>query len=232
MVERYHRTLNSTVGKIIRDDQRNWCEKVPIAAAAYRASVHGATGYSLNRLMLNREVYASIDLVAGLPPGDPEHYESADDFVVQQQRMTRDVYASVREHLQVAASRRIRYYDIRVKDREFQPGMSVLPPSNAVLQKSKKSSPFVAHFDKLKVFHCTAPAEWGPTTTRIADNISAERPPSDEHQPTEDVQPTLVPADSPSTERDVQQSSDDQPASPRLRRCRPRPKRFDDYHMH
>ena len=264
MVERYHRTLNSILGKIIRDDQRNWCEKVPIAAAAYRASVHEATGYSPNRLMLNREVYAPIDLVAGLPPGDPEHYESADDFVVQQQRMTRDVYASVREHLQVAASRRKRYYDIRVKDRDFQPGMwvwyyyprryprkspkwqktyigpylivSVLPPSNAVLQKSKKSSPFVVHFDKLKVFHGTAPADWRSTTTTTADgpvedNISAERSPADEHQPTEDVQPTLMPADSPSTERDVQQPSD-QPASPRLRRCRRRPKRFDDYHMH
>jgi len=56
MVERYHRTLNSILGKIIREDQRNWCEKVPIAAAAYRASVHEATGYSPNRLMLNREV--------------------------------------------------------------------------------------------------------------------------------------------------------------------------------
>jgi len=120
------------------------------------------------RRMLNPEVYAPVHLVAGLPPGDPEHYESADDFVVQQQQMTQDVYASAREHLQVAASRRKRYYDIRVKDRDFQPGMwvwyyypqryprkspkwqktyigpylfvSVLPPSNAVLQKSKKRS--------------------------------------------------------------------------------------------
>jgi len=39
--------------------------------------------------------------------------------------MTRDVYASVRKHLQVAASRRKRYYDMRVKNRNFQPGMLV-----------------------------------------------------------------------------------------------------------
>jgi len=37
--------------------------------------------------------------------------------------MTRDVYASVREHLQVAVSWRKRYYDIRVKDCDFQPGI-------------------------------------------------------------------------------------------------------------
>jgi len=88
MVERYHRTLNSILCKLIREDQRNWCEKVPIAAAAYHALVHEASGYLANRLMLNREVYAPLDLVAGLPPGGPEHYESADNFVVQQQRMT------------------------------------------------------------------------------------------------------------------------------------------------
>jgi len=78
----------------------------------------------------------------------------------------------------------------------------------------------------IKLLHCKQ------FSVSVVMALSAERPPSDEHQPTEDVQPTLVPADSPSTERDVQQSSDDQPASPRLRRCRRRPKRFDDYHMH
>ena len=43
--------------------------------------------------------------------------------------------------------------------------VSVLLLSNAVLQKSKKSSPFVAYFDKLKVFHGTAPVDWPSTTT-------------------------------------------------------------------
>jgi len=188
MVERYHRTLNSILGKIIREDQRNWCEKVPIAAAAYRASVHEATGYTPNHLMLNREVYAPLDIIAGPPSGDVERYESADDFVVRQQQMMRDVYASVREHLQVAASRRKRYYDIRVKERNFRPGMwvwyyyprrnlrkspkwqktyigpylitKVLPPADAVLQKTRRSTPFVAHFDKLKTFYGNQPVDW------------------------------------------------------------------------
>ena len=81
MVERYHRTLNSIIGKIVRDDQRNWCEKVLIATAAYRASIHEATGYTPNRLMLNREVFAPLDIVAGPPPRDVDRYKSSDDFV-------------------------------------------------------------------------------------------------------------------------------------------------------
>ena len=109
MVERYHRTLNSIIGKIVRDDQRNWCEKVLIATAAYRASIHEATGYTPNLLMLNREVFAPLDIVAGPPPPkDVDRYESSDDFVARQQQIMRDVYTSVRKHFQVAASRRER----------------------------------------------------------------------------------------------------------------------------
>ena len=55
MVERFHRTLNAILGKIINENQRNWCEKVPIAAAAYRASVHETTGYTPNRLVWSRD---------------------------------------------------------------------------------------------------------------------------------------------------------------------------------
>ena len=33
-VERIHRTPNSILAKIIREDQRDWCERVPVAAAA------------------------------------------------------------------------------------------------------------------------------------------------------------------------------------------------------
>jgi len=36
MVERFHRTLNAILGKIISENQRDCCEKVPIATAAYR----------------------------------------------------------------------------------------------------------------------------------------------------------------------------------------------------
>jgi len=192
MVERYHRTLNSILGKIISGDQRDWCERVPVAAAAYRASVHEATGYTPNRLMLNREVYAPIDIVVGPPPGDVGHRESADEFVARQQRIQRETYAAVREHLQVSASRRKRQYDVRVKERQFQAGSwvwyyyprrylrkspkwqkmyvgpylitKILPPSNAVLQKSKRGRPFVTHFDKLKLFHGSPPASWSLTT--------------------------------------------------------------------
>ena len=148
----------------------------------------------------------------------------------------------------MAASQRKRYYDICVKDCEFQPGMwvcyyyprrllwkspkwqkayigpylivSVLPPSNAVLQKSKKSSPFIVHFDKLKIFYVTPPTDWRSTTSTV-DVPSQHRDPGDvtptghpssiEIQLTDDVQSVPAPVgDQPAT-------SDIQLPTPRFR---------------
>jgi len=178
MVERYHRTLNSILGKIVSQNQRDWCERVPVAAAAYRASVHEATGYSPNMLVLGREVSAPLDVILGVPPGGSQHYDSYDEFVWSRQRLMRETYATVRENLGVAAVRRKRGYDVRVRPRQFHAGdqvwyyyprryvqrspkwqsfytgpytvIRIIPPSNAVIKKGTKGTPFVVHFDKMK----------------------------------------------------------------------------------
>jgi len=287
MVERYHRTLNSILGKIMREDQRNWCEKVPIATAAYRASVHEATGYTPNRLLLNREVFAPLDIVAGPPPRDADLYQSTDDFVAQQQQMMRDVYTSVREHLQIAASRRKRYCDMRVKDRDFQPGMSVwyyysrryarkspkwhktyigpylitkvLPPSNTVLQKTRRSRAFVVHFDKLKLSTGATPNHWRLVTVHEGTAPGPDDAAADPHATeTSDVQfernsttgsgvqktehgdchgETDSGTDLISAPRDVSSEPlDDTPGcigrQHRIRRRRRPPKHLDDYCLH
>jgi len=37
-VERLHRTLNSMLGKVVKDSQRDWDDRLPYVMAAYRAS--------------------------------------------------------------------------------------------------------------------------------------------------------------------------------------------------
>jgi len=91
MVERFYRTLDAILGKIISKNKRNWCEKVPIAAAAYRASVHEATGYSPNRLMFGCETRALLHIVVGIQPGEQRSYESMDQFVAERQQIMREV---------------------------------------------------------------------------------------------------------------------------------------------
>ena len=67
MVERYHRTLSQMLGKVVGDTQRDWDLHVPAAAAAYGASVHVATGFTPNFMMLGREVRAPVDIVLEAP---------------------------------------------------------------------------------------------------------------------------------------------------------------------
>ena len=90
----------------------------------------------------------------------------------------RETYATVRENLGVAAVRRKRGYDVRVRPQQFHAGdevwyfyprryaqrspkwqsfytgpytvTKIIPPSNAVIRKGKKGIPFVVHLDKLK----------------------------------------------------------------------------------
>ena len=65
MIERFHRTLNSMIAKVISERQRDWDLCLPSVMAAYRATCHTSMGYSPNVLFLGREVISPIDLILG-----------------------------------------------------------------------------------------------------------------------------------------------------------------------
>jgi len=83
LVERFHRTLNSVLGKVVSSNQRDWDEHLPYAVAAYRATVHETTGYTPNYLFFGRENRAPLDLVAGPAPNECSQPASPDDYVSQ-----------------------------------------------------------------------------------------------------------------------------------------------------
>ena len=90
MLERYHRTLNSMLEKIVEENQRDWDTKVQFVMAAYRASVHEASGYTPNFLTLGRETRAPLDIVLGPPKDKTDLWDSHDSFFAdQQERMRR-----------------------------------------------------------------------------------------------------------------------------------------------
>jgi len=188
IVERFHRTLNSLLGKAVSESQRNWDEKLPFVMAAYRSSVHSSTGYSPNKLFLGRESRMPVDLAMGLPLEESRGDWTYDDYVTDQQESAEQSYRLVREHLQAASRRRKSAYDTRVREVKFKEGDWVwyhyprrysrrtpkwqksfvgpflvirrLPPVNYVLQKSKFAKPFVVHTDKLKMCFSDTPQPW------------------------------------------------------------------------
>ena len=177
-LERFHRTLNSMIAKVVRESQRDWDEFLPQLLAAYRASVHSVTGYSPNFLLFGHENRAPIDLVMQNPETVPEGNWSTHEYVARKQEVMLHAYASARDHLRVAAQRRKRTYDIGVKVVEFTPNQKVwyyyprqylrrskkfqfvytgpytvvkrLGAVNYLIQKNSKSPTMVVHVDKLK----------------------------------------------------------------------------------
>ena len=123
-VERFHRTLNSMIGKIIQENQRNWHEVLPQVMAAYRASEHSATGFSPNHIMFCRECRAPIDLVLGTMNENNNTF-SYNQFVQQLQEKMMYSYEHVRKHLGIAAERRKRTYDMSVRPKQFETGQRV-----------------------------------------------------------------------------------------------------------
>jgi transposase InsO family protein len=188
VVERFHRTLNSMLGKIVSDSQRNWDECLPPVMAAYRASPHDSTGFSPNKLFLGRENRMPLDLLMGFPEEELERNRSSNQFVAEIQEKTENAYAIARKQLGVAAERRKATYDIRVKVAKYSVGewvwyyyprryqrrspkwqknytgpfliVRVIEPVNYVLQMSQRAKPFVVHTDKIKRCFSQTPTSW------------------------------------------------------------------------
>jgi len=192
-VERFHRSLNSMLAKVISESQRDWDECVPFVMAAYRASRHESTGYTPNKLFLGRENRMPLDLIMGSPLEDTSLYQTEHEYLENLHENMKLSYKIARQKLRVCAERRKKYYDIRVKPQQFDVGdwvlyhyprrfksksqkwqkayigpfliVEMLEPSNCWLQKSQKSQKFVAHIDKLKKYYGDTPDSWLPSNS-------------------------------------------------------------------
>jgi len=105
MLERFHRTLNSLLAKAVKKNQRDWPEHLQTVVAAYRATIHEATGMSPNRVFLGREVRLPIDLALGITPNEFDIQPPVTDHVFElRERLYKDG-VFVRERLRRAASK-------------------------------------------------------------------------------------------------------------------------------
>ena len=122
VVERFHRTLNSMLGKVVSESQRDWDERLPLVLAAYRATPHKSTGMTPNRLFLGHEVRMTIDIVMGLPPEETSETMTTHDYLSKLHNDATEVYRLACEKLCASAERRKRSYDVKVKTEQFKVG--------------------------------------------------------------------------------------------------------------
>ena len=128
-----------------------------------------------------------------LPVKETLLYGTPHEYLIELQENMSIAYAVARQKLKICAERRKKYYDLKVKPKQFAVGdwvyfhyprkfksksakwqqaytgpyliVKLLEPSNCWLQKSVKSKRFVAHLDKLKKCLGNAPDSWLPKST-------------------------------------------------------------------
>ena len=199
MLERFHRTLNQMIGKVVSEGQRDWDQYVQPMMAAYRAWEHVVTEFSPNFLMLGREFRAPIDLVFGRPVEEADHWESTNEFVAVVQERYRRAYEIARKSLQVEATRRKDLYDRRVLQRSFPVGtwvwyyyprryvgctpkwyktyigpmlvVEVVSVTNVRIQWNRRSKSMLVHADKLKLCKGDTPKAWLSGVERDATEL-------------------------------------------------------------
>ena len=185
MLERFHRTLNSMIAKVVKESQRDWDQHIPQIMAAYRSSIHSATGYSPNYLLFGQENRAPIDLVMRNPEIIINQERTINDFVQEKQMCMMKAYETARNNLKTVAQRRKNTYDCKVKQKEFFPGQKVfyfyprryvrrshkfqfmytgpytvvkkINTVNYLIRKNDRCEAFTVHVDKLKA--CMEPIE-------------------------------------------------------------------------
>jgi hypothetical protein len=100
MMERYIKTIEEDLRKVVASHQRDLDEKLPLFLLAYRASTHDTTGLTPASLVIGRELRLPCDMLFGVPP-DKERptTDHAADLVDHLQ----DIHKYARQHLKLAS---------------------------------------------------------------------------------------------------------------------------------
>ncbi len=140
MVERFNRTVQDMLAKMVRPDQKDWDEYVPLALMAYRSSIHEATGYSPNYLMMGREIDLPINLLLGPTPDEETglHGQPVPEYVEALKTRLHRAHEGAREKLQETNERAKKRHDISAKGSLYKQGDVVWV---AQKQKRKRRSP-------------------------------------------------------------------------------------------
>jgi hypothetical protein len=72
MVERYVKTAEEHLRKVVSTHQRDWDERLPIFLLAYRESTHETTGMTPANMVFGSELRLPCDFLFGAPTDKEE----------------------------------------------------------------------------------------------------------------------------------------------------------------
>jgi hypothetical protein len=122
MVERYVKTVEEHLRKVVSTHQGDWDERLPSFLLAYRASTHKTTGVTPASMVFGWELRLHCDLMFGAPP-DTE--QSATSYAADLFERLHDIHHFARQQLKVTSDRMKARYNQTANSAGFQKGNRV-----------------------------------------------------------------------------------------------------------
>ena len=110
LVERFNQTIARMIHSYVLEHPKEWDFHLPLLTAAYRSTVHPATKFTPNYLMLGQEVISPVDLTFS---SAVTSNSSIPEYVEDLQSRLFNCYHLARKHLKMAAESQKKNYDTR-----------------------------------------------------------------------------------------------------------------------
>lgn len=126
MVERFNRTMEEHLSKVVSSHQRDWDRLLPVFLLAYRSAPHDSTSHSPSRIVFGRELRLPCDLLLGSTPDEDRRSSlHSGTYVDELRRTLSEVHASVRDKIAFSSDRMKMHYDIKANSGGFSEGDQV-----------------------------------------------------------------------------------------------------------
>ncbi|UYV84336.1 K02A2.6-like [Cordylochernes scorpioides] len=117
MVERFNKTMEEHLSKVVEQHQRDWDVRLPPFLMAYRAAIHETTGQTPAKIMFGRELRLPCDLEFG-SPGEPP--AEVTYYVNNLRSILLETHELVRAKIRTASHRMKTRYDQRANHDGFR----------------------------------------------------------------------------------------------------------------
>ena len=119
LVERFNRTLEEHLRKVVSHKQIDWEEHVPVFLMAYRAAYHETTAFSPSKILFGSVIRLPADLMFGLPGGPQLNPE---DYMEKRRLLFNEIHERTRLRSKMASNRTKAKYDCRANSQSFKEG--------------------------------------------------------------------------------------------------------------
>ncbi|CAC5400790.1 unnamed protein product [Mytilus coruscus] len=148
IIERFNATLEGMIRSFVNKNANDWDLHIGILMTAYRSTVHPATGYSPNMLMLGREISLLPQII--FPFSNCNESIEVETYVSKLKSRLEEINQLARENLRSSAVRQKKDYDTRISQNQFCKG-SLVYKFNDIFKKLNErwSGPLVEVVDVL-----------------------------------------------------------------------------------